>query len=532
MPGEHSGSWSFGLGIHGLNLSPDGDAERFLSVYGPRILVAAQPDDHADIYILNRRNGLWSKDPGLFFGLHQARVDKMLKEFLTTRAEDEIYGFTDVEKRRVPQMIVARKTSNQAIEVAKAIGALVQQVEDRGTEESVTWWNQITRCSADEIDADMSCIAAQNGVIDLRSGALLPAIESKARLCTIDNAIPDPYRPGSEHEDIDKLVNHMPAEHGGYFFSEFGYSLHGRPTRRFLMVISPPNSGKSTIVDALTYSLGPLVGRAPREALAESKSQRSDADPLATEFVSPRRLTIMEEVEKVRISADILKERTGDAAAITYRKLYSNPVRARPTATPLLLGNQPPQNLGLSDPAVLQRCKPLPYDAVPANSIDLHLRYAWSPHDKSQKEQAEARRRRQALVARLVREAVQNPPGEPPPQPGLVREIISSWEDDELGDVGRWIIDSLTPDANGRVVIDHIWEEMVERFGQDKNGKVQGWVRSTLAKRIKSMLPELPPATRSREDGRKRSWAGWSFSPPSDDDWYAEVEKDGQAMFS
>lgn len=201
----------------------------------------------------------------------------------------------------------------------------------------------------------------------------------------------------------------------------------------------------------------------------------------------------------------------------------------------MLLGNNPPQSLGLSDPGVLQRCKPLPYTPLPPDKIDPGFRYAFSPRDKREEAAREAQRRRQALIATLVQAAVTYQPGNPPLPPHEVTAIIQSWEDDELGDIGRWLIDSLTPEPEASVVIDHVWEQMVETFGQDKEGKVQGWIRSTLAKRIKTMLPTLPPATRHRATGRKREWEGWRFAPVVDydeSDYNETAKTDTSPMFS
>ena len=513
-----------------MNLSPDGDALRFIESHAMRILIGWQEDDYAQVYILDRATGLWSRDPVLFMALYYERMQAFGREFQAAELDQDIDGFTALEKRRARQMIIARKSSGHAEECRRAIGALVRQLIDKGEQTESLWYRQLTLCEADEMDSDMSCIAAPNGVIDLKTGRLMLPHDAKHRHMTTTNMIPDPYEPEAKHSDVARLTKHMPVMHAAYILSEFGYSLHGRPTRRFLMLICRPGGGKSTLADALHYSLGPLVSRAPGQSLARSQVARNDADPNAASFVSPIRIAIVEEIERIKISTDTLKERTGDAAVIKYRKLYENPQDRRPTATPLLLGNQPPQHLGLTDPGVAQRCKPLPFLPIETDTTDLHLRYAWSPHDKAPREASEAVTRRQALVAELVRAAVTYPAGDPPAQPTEVLEIIESWEDDELGEVGRWLIDGFEADDQSYVVIDELWDKMVTKFKADKDGKVQGWQRSTFAKRIKSILPDLPPATRYRQYGRKRGWAGWRFDEPYTDE-PAYVDAEGREMF-
>lgn len=535
MPGKHSGAWFFDRGMHGLNLSPDGDAERFLDRYGKRVLVARRDGEHAEILIYDRSNGLWSRDPDLFLGLHNEALQAFSTRFQKAEAEEgALRGFSELQRKRVPQLIQARQNVRAADDMAKAIGALVQQVIDRGESETVTWWDDIAVCRHEDIDADMGCIAAPNGVIDLKDGKLLRPLDGKQKLCTTHNALPDPYRPEAVHPDVDRLVAHMPEEHANYFWDEFGYSLHGRPTRRVLMVISPPGSGKTTMLRALTHSLGPLAGRPPREAIAQTKMSRDAADPHGFDFAAPKRLAIMEEVERVRVSADVLKERSGDSDSIKPRMLYGNPVSVEPTATMLLFGNSVPQQLGLSDPAVLQRMRPLPYLPIPKEDRDPKLMDAFHKRNKTPEEALEATSRRQALVARLVQRAVTYQRGNPPSTPPEVAELVASWEDDEIGEVGRWLVDSFVPEPGGYIVVDDLWNRLAEEFGEETDGRIQGWQRSTFTRRIKAMIPELPPATRLRSNGRKRGWAGWTFRPPGDDIddiEYEQAEREGQEMF-
>lgn len=515
---EHTGSYGYTEGRKGLNIASDGDAFRFLNQFAERTLVATQDGDHPEVYILNRE-GLWSNDISLFGGLYFISIDRFVKEFETARDREEINGFTDAEAKRMPRELNERKSTRNAEECRKAIGILMSQVVDfAGTAEDIPRLKLVTLCDVKDMDADVSCIAAPNGVVDLQSSEILDARVAKTKKLTTKYMLPDDFEAGAEHPDLKRLTAHLDLDDETYIWAEIGYSLHGRPSRRFLMVISPTNAGKSTLADAITVSLGPLVSRPPAQSLTQASQTRNEADPNAAAFVAPRRLAIMEEVESVRVSADVLKERTGDGAAISYRMLHQNPQERRATATPMLLGNSAPQRLGITDPAVGNRCKPLPFKPVPEDQLDPSIRQAWAPYDKDAKGAQDAKLRRQALVAMLVTKAVQYPPGHPPPMPNEAQTLINEWQDDELGEVGRWLVDGLVKAEGHQVVIGGLWEEVEKKFGADKEGRVHGWHRAGFARRLKRIKPELPSASRDRHHGRQRYWEGWKFLFSADDD--------------
>ena len=148
------------------------------------------------------------------------------------------------------------------------------------------------------------------------------------------------------------------------------YSLHEQPARTFVVMTGATGGGKSTLARAGQAALGPAYAGALADgAITPQRGGRgaNQATPDMETVMAPRRVAFSPEVENLRPDPTRLKALTGgDLQA--WRPLYGHPRSGVPTASVWLLGNKPPQGLGLTDPAMLERVRAVPYRRYPKTS--------------------------------------------------------------------------------------------------------------------------------------------------------------------
>lgn len=101
--------------------------------------------------------------------------------------------------------------------------------------------------------------------------------------------------------------------------------------------------------------------------------------------------------------------------------------------------------------------------------------------------------------------------------PGNARRAQTIIGDSAHGEVERWLLERLVPDADGYVVIEDAWKQLANAFSVDEDGSIYGVSRATLPKLARRLFTSLPPATQRRANNRKRGWQGWSLSSPTDE---------------
>ncbi|MCY4087481.1 MAG: hypothetical protein OXG37_11545 [Actinomycetia bacterium] len=222
--------------------------------------------------------------------------------------------------------------------------------------------------------------------------------------------------------------------------------------------------------------------------------------------MAPRRLVFGPEVDNLKPDRARIKALTGGDLQ-SWRPLYGQPRFGVPTASLWLLGNKAPTGLGLTDPAMLERVRAVPYPEVPKDQRDSALVEAFDGNSPA------ARKRRQALAARLVKLAAGLKPGRPPELIPEVFEAVDRLREDDLGAVGVWLRDTIqrgSPDD--ALTSAGLWEALKRDFGQQESAeRVDGLTRAqvvTLARDIHG-LPETDRVT--THDGRARGWRGWKL---------------------
>jgi P4 family phage/plasmid primase-like protien len=173
---------------------------------------------------------------------------------------------------------------------------------------------------ADELDADLDLLNTPSGVVDLRTGELLP--HDPVLLMTRISS--GSYRPGYTHPDWDKALEALPEPERDYLQARIGQGITGHTTPDGVMPVlqGAGENGKS----ALTTD-GPVAALGDYASMASTKLfQASKGSEHSTERAELRgkRLLIAEELTEGRsIDITALKQ-TQDVGIITARYVYKD----------------------------------------------------------------------------------------------------------------------------------------------------------------------------------------------------------------
>lgn len=488
-------------GPSALGLEPLADARRLLDGYPDRLLVVlgAGRDGarEAVVYVLEP-SGLWVRDPARLGGWH---CEASLAWETRALAAAREHGWSGREG-------VARylRRSRHPKGVRDCLDSLPALVAHRAEHELLP--AGLTRGEAGQLDATR-WLGAPNGVIDLHSGRLLPPEEGRLKLVTA--SLPNPYDPDATHPDVDRLTGHLPEQTAEWLWQQLAYCLHGQPARTFVAVTGPPGGGKSTLARAVQAALGPAYAGALGEgAITPQRGGRgaNQATPDMEALMPPRRVVFSPEVENLKPDPARVKALTGGDLQ-TWRPLYGHPRHGIPTASLWLLGNQAPTGLGLTDPAMAERIRAVPYPEVPENEQVDGLMEAFDGNS------AGARKRRQALVAKLVKLAAAQAPGWPPKPVLAVLEAVDRLREEDLGPVGVWLRDNVSKGDTNHVLASAdlkaaLWEAFEVPTDADR---VEGMTwQETVA--LHGQLHNLGPAQRETTGGRRiRGWRGLTLTP-------------------
>lgn len=266
--------------------------------------------------------------------------------------------------------------------------------------------------SADEVDLDLSAVCFINGVVDLRTGAMLEPAEARKRRMSYQ--VPDAYDPLARDPLVDKLF--PPWSKGEKdpdtraWQVSLGVSFSRLPSREFFGAIGARGAGKTSRMEVLERSAGYLVQKLPGVAWEEaghssgSQSHNSDFEVIAP----PCRLAYTEEVVR-RLNASLLKELSGGASKYRLRHVRERRVMMPVSAHIFFVGNSSDRkgetvSFGLAGDSedaksMLERAYLLPVQTVPVKEREpLVLRIG----DPRYFDVETARRQRQAVMARIV----------------------------------------------------------------------------------------------------------------------------------
>lgn len=225
---------------------------------------------------------------------------------------------------------------------------------------------------AEEFDQQPEFLNCQNGIVDLRTGEMLPHDRSmmftQITRCAADL---ENVRPELFNQFIERVI---PDEDTRKYLLQFlGYMLSGSVAEQCYVFFfgATGNNGKSTLTELISWILGEYAVTIETEALMLKKFGKSNEGELAQ--LRGRRLAVAHEVsDSQRLDEELIKRLTG-GDIIRARQLYQDPLNFRPTAKLLMTGNNKPQ-LRSMDSATWRRIRLIPFEVtVPAEERDAKL---------------------------------------------------------------------------------------------------------------------------------------------------------------
>lgn len=211
----------------------------------------------------------------------------------------------------------------------------------------------------DAFDRQPDLLNVRNGMVNLRSGELLPHDRGAFSTHVIDID----YDPAAACPVFERFVADVLAhdpELVQYVQRAIGYAATGETREQCFFVFHGEGAnGKSTLLNVIRAVLGSYGKHTPTETLvAKTGGASNDLARLAgTRFV-----TASEANADQRLADGLLKQITGDEP-IVARYLFKEFISFHPTFKPFLATNQLPQVNG-NDPAIWRRIRTIPFTRV------------------------------------------------------------------------------------------------------------------------------------------------------------------------
>lgn len=213
----------------------------------------------------------------------------------------------------------------------------------------------IALCEGDPFDPDPHYLAVVNGVVDLRTGELLPH-DPKYLIPTI---VPTPYNMDAEnptewYATLDRILPNL--EEQDFLQRMVGYMLTASSEEKHILaVIGPTDTGKTTIFKILQEVLGyQVVATMPRHMLDQNRNPDTNAATASDMHIRNARVALGVEIgQSNRLDAAKVKAYSGGDRMVG-RGMYSSVSEWRNKTKLVLYGNQVPE-VDNADDAFLRR---------------------------------------------------------------------------------------------------------------------------------------------------------------------------------
>lgn len=327
---------------HARELNQIGSIGRFLDRFGPDIHFAQEGKYW--MYWDGRR---WAKDKG--------------KTYIHARAKETVKNtLVDFGKMTTKSL----SYYNSANSVAHMSGIIEGASREIGIPVPET-----------AFDADPDFINCKNGMVDLRTGKLVPHKKDKL----MSKLIPYDYEAGRTPTQFLAFLNEimMGDQQMVTFLQDyFGYALTGLPPDRiFVIFYGEGRNGKSTITNILESICADYHVKARSQSIM-STSREDKPDRIGEDLIPLRgaRLVTMQESDKgVRLNEGKIKEMTG-RDRMKCRYLHSNEWLEFPNTGKIILSTNHKPRVSGTDPGIWDRIAMVEFGyRIPDDKVDPDL---------------------------------------------------------------------------------------------------------------------------------------------------------------
>lgn len=226
-----------------------------------------------------------------------------------------------------------------------------------------------------QLDRNKSIIGVKNGMIDLKTGKLLPhdreAYITKQTTVAYNQDAPEPKLWLGFLHDIFGGDPYMLD----YIQKCVGYSLTGSTSEQCaFFLFGTGRNGKSTFLEIVRGILGDYATNIqPQTIMVNSKSGNAPTSDIAR-LKGARLVTSVEPNEGMRLDEGLLKQLTGDDV-VTARKMFSEEFEFKPEFKLWMATNHKPLIRG-TDTGIWRRIHLIPFEVqIPLDKVDRNLKY-------------------------------------------------------------------------------------------------------------------------------------------------------------
>ncbi|MFJ1536359.1 phage/plasmid primase, P4 family [Streptomyces mirabilis] len=360
-----------------------------------------------------------------------------------------------------------------------------------------------------EFDTDPDVLTVGNGVIDLKTSALMPY--DKDRYLT--RYAPTRYVPDAQHADVDLMLTAVEDEVRPWLQVRLGQAITGHVPNDDVMLLlqGDGHNAKSTLVDACKNTLG---GGTDTGAMTfiDDKVLTGDRDAKEERMaLRGARLAVAEELpEGSRLNVVQLKKAVG-TSVMKARHLYQREVQWDTSHSLIITTNYIP-TVSETDHGTWRRLAlvPFPYTFVAEPTAPTHRKAVEGLKDRV----VHGKAQNEALLAWLVNGAKRWYAAERrfPPQPTAVARETRKWRTDSDIILKYWT-ERLTPDPEAHVMTMDLVNDFTAFL---KESNQPAWSEKTITGRFESH-EETKQANVARERIRRKD--GLSRAPLRNDTW-------------
>ena len=384
-----------------------------------------------------------------------------------------------------------------------------------------------------EVDHDLGVAGTPGGVLDLHTGEILTPADARKKL--VKSRIPDLFNPLAQHEWVDDTLPpldecHRAMDEGDpwplYRAEVLAYCMTNPPRRQMMLELCAAGSGKSTFVNALQRGWGPYVMSIRSVALMEpdrreAGSQSHNGD--LRHLMAPARLAFAQEWAGAA-NIQLLKAVSG-GDAIPYRRIREEDTIGQPTAHVWIQGNDDPavgNSLGLADDddsgdAMRDRVRLLHRERRRNLGLADDARVVNYGADHDERTPGDARRFRQAVVARVVQYCVAGAGREFPGTLETQGELLERRQAAELPGHILWLRRAVVPEPHGKLVLRDLlkaYEEQAADEDQPLGLSANRWEgKLSIVTELRKAVRGIPKSKRVRLAGGQQVSVilGWAI---------------------